>query len=82
MTPLGSTGPVRGKISHLTRVIPLIVFIKDGHFVTFPIQKCGILSKVEEIKGLRGGGPRYKAQAIPPIDAEIGQKDHLWMETN
>ena len=23
----------------------------------------------------------YAAQAIPPIDAEIGQKDHLWMET-
>jgi len=39
------------------------------------------LSKVKEIKGLRGGGPWYAAQAILPIDAEIGQKDHLWMET-
>jgi len=37
-------------------------------------------SKVNEIKGLRGGLLRYAAQAIPPIDAEIGQKDHLWME--
>jgi len=40
------------------------------------------LSKVKEIKGLRGGIRWYAAQAIPPIDAEIGQKDHLWMETN
>jgi len=24
----------------------------------------------------------YAAQAVPPIDAEIGQKDHLWMKTN
>jgi len=40
------------------------------------------LSKAKEIKGLRGGIRWYAAQAIPPIDAEIGQKDHLWMETN
>ena len=40
------------------------------------------MSKVKEIKGLRGGGPWYAAQAIPRIDAEIGQKDHLWMETS
>jgi len=24
----------------------------------------------------------YVAQINAPIDAEIGQKDHLWMETN
>ena len=24
----------------------------------------------------------YAAQAIPPIDAEIAKKGHLWMETN
>jgi hypothetical protein len=48
---------VRGKNSRLTSAIPLIVFIKDGHFVTFPIRKRGFLSKVNEIKGLRGGGP-------------------------
>jgi hypothetical protein len=41
-----------------------------------------ILSKVKEIEGLCGSILRYAAQAIPPIDAEIGQKDHLWMETN
>jgi len=40
------------------------------------------LFKVKEIKGLRGSDPLYKAQAIPPIDAKIWQKDHLWMETN
>jgi len=39
------------------------------------------LPKVKEIRGLRGGALWYAAQAIPPIDAEIGQKDHLRMET-
>jgi hypothetical protein len=34
-----------------------------------------------QIKGLRGGVPRYVAQAIPQIDAEIAEKGHLWMET-
>jgi hypothetical protein len=24
----------------------------------------------------------YAAQAIPPIDAEIAEKGHLWVETN
>jgi hypothetical protein len=24
----------------------------------------------------------YAAQAIPPIDAEIAEKGHLWTETN
>jgi hypothetical protein len=30
---------------------------------------------------LRGGILLYAAQAIPPIDAEIAKKGHLWMET-
>jgi len=38
--------------------------------------------KVKKIKGLRGGVPRYVAQAIPQIDAEIAEKGHLWMETS
>jgi hypothetical protein len=50
--------------------------------VVFPIQKCGFLPKVKEIKRLCGGVGYYVAQASAPIDAEIGQKDHLWMETN
>ena len=37
--------------------------------------------KVKEIKPLRGGVACYAAQAMAPIDAEIGQKDHLGMET-
>jgi len=53
--------------------------------VPFPIQKWKflskvketILSKVKETNGLRGGGPWFAAQAIPPIDAEIGPKEHL-----
>jgi hypothetical protein len=31
---------------------------------------------------LRGGILLYAAQAIPPIDAEIAEKGHLWTETN
>jgi hypothetical protein len=30
---------------------------------------------------MRGGVRGYAAQAIAPIDAEIEQKGHLWMET-
>jgi hypothetical protein len=39
------------------------------------------LPKVKEIKRLRGGVAHYAAQASAQIDAEFGQKDHLWMET-
>ena len=53
----------------------------DLHLLTFPIQKCVFLSKVKEIKQLRGGVHVYAAQAIAKINAEIGQKGHLWMET-
>ena len=38
--------------------------------------------KIKEIKLLRGDVACYVAQARAPIDAEIGQKDHPWMETN
>jgi len=39
------------------------------------------LFKVKEIKELRV--PSFgREQAIPQIDAEIGEKGHLWMETN
>jgi hypothetical protein len=48
----------------------------------FPIQKCGFLLKIKEIKHLRGDIVCYAAQASAQIDAGIGQKDHLWMETN
>jgi len=48
----------------------------------FPIQKCGFLSKVKKIKRLCGDVAGYVAQTNAPIDAEIGQKDHLWMETS
>ena len=53
----------------------------DGHLMEFPIQKCGFLPKVKEIKRLCGGVVYYAAQANAQIDAEIGQKDHLWMDT-
>jgi hypothetical protein len=54
----------------------------DGHLMVFPIQKCGFLPKVKEIKRLCGDVAGYVAQTNAPIDAEIGQKDHLWMETS
>ena len=47
----------------------------------FPIQKCTIFCKFNKIKELRGGILLYAAQAIPPIDAEIAEKGHLWTET-
>ena len=57
-------------------------YIRDGHLLVFPIQKCGFLPKVKEIKRLCGGVVYYAAQASAQIDAEMGQKDHFWMETN
>ena len=48
----------------------------------FPIQKCAIFRKLKEIKELRGGVLVYAAQGIPPIDAEIAEKGHLWTETS
>jgi hypothetical protein len=48
----------------------------------FPVQKCAIFRKFKEIKELRGGILLYAAQTIPPIDAEIAGKGHLWTETS
>ena len=47
----------------------------------FTIQKLGFLSKLKDIKRLCGAVVYSAAQANAQIDAEIGQKDHLWMET-
>jgi len=60
--------------------VPIHCFIKGTG--KFPIQKCAIFCKFEEIKELRGGIRLYAAQAIPPIDAEIAEKGHVWTETN
>ena len=35
----------------------------------------------QETTRLRGDVASHVAQAIPKIDAEIGEIDHLWMET-
>ena len=49
----------------------------------FPIQKCAIFRKFKEIGGIaRWQTVLYAAQAIPPIDAEIAGKGHLWTETS
>ncbi|MGB8336548.1 MAG: hypothetical protein WCE56_18780, partial [Desulfobacterales bacterium] len=60
--------------------MPIRVFIKGTD--KFPIQKCAIFRKFHEINELRGGILLYAAQAIPPIDAAIAGKGHLWTETN
>jgi hypothetical protein len=61
-------------------LVPIRGFIKGTD--KFPIQKCAIFRKFKEIKELRGGILLYAAQAIPPIDAEIAEKGHLWTETS
>ena len=60
--------------------MPIHDFMKSTN--KFPIQKCAIFCKFKEIKKLRGGVLVYAAQTIPPIDAEIAEKGHLWTETN
>ena len=58
-----------------------MVSLMMGTWGCFQFRNEIFLSKMEEIKGWHGDDPWYAAQAIPPIDADIGQKDHLWMET-
>jgi len=49
----------------------------------FPIQKCVISCKFKEISGIaRRQTVLYAAQTIPPIDAEIAEKGHLWTENS
>ena len=56
--------------------MPIHGFIKG--IGKFPVQKCAIFCKFKEISGIaRMRTVLYAAQAIPPIDAEIAEKDHL-----
>ncbi len=48
----------------------------------FQSGNANILPKFKEIKSLRGGVVYCAAQARAQIDAEIGQKGHLWKETD
>ena len=59
--------------------MPIHGFIEGT--VEFPIQKCAIFRKSKEIKELRGSVLVYTAQVIPPIDAEIAERGHIWTET-
>jgi len=61
------------------KIMPIHGFIEGTG--KFPIQKCAIFCKFKEIKELRGGVLLYAAQAIPLIDAEIAEKNHLLTET-
>jgi hypothetical protein len=60
-------------------LMPIRGFMKGTD--KFPIQKYAIFRTFKEIKELRGGILLYAAQAIPPIDAEIAEKGHLWTGT-
>jgi hypothetical protein len=51
-----------------------------GHWLVSDPENA-IFCKLKEINELRGGVLVYVAQAIPPIDAEIAEKGHLWTET-
>ena len=66
-------------VSRAAGIVPFHGFIEGTG--KFPIQKYAIFGKFKKIKGLRGGVLLYTAQAIPPIDAEIAGKGHLWTET-
>jgi len=58
---------------------PSTVFLKALiSFRSRNVQFSAISNKSWE---LRGGVLLYAAQAIPSIDAEIAEKDHLWTET-
>ncbi len=48
----------------------------------FPIRKGGIFRPGKEIKGLRGGVPKYAAQVTPKIDAARGEKDPFRTEVS
>jgi len=61
-------------------LVPIYGFINDTG--KFPIQKCAIFCKFKKIKELRGGVLLCAVQAIPPNDAEIAEKGHLWTKTN
>jgi hypothetical protein len=48
----------------------------------FPIRECEIFCEFKEISGIaRRRAVLHTAQAISPIDAEIAEKVHFWMET-
>ncbi|MGD9363929.1 MAG: hypothetical protein PVH85_34025 [Desulfobacterales bacterium] len=49
--------------------------------VANPEMRIFVQGKVKKIKRLCGGVVYYAAQASAQIDAEIGQNDHLWLET-
>ncbi|MFY9706664.1 MAG: hypothetical protein WAJ95_12165, partial [Desulfobacterales bacterium] len=48
----------------------------------FPIQNSPFSASSRKSAALRGGVLVSAAQEIPPIDAEIAEKGHLWTETN
>jgi hypothetical protein len=68
-------------LSQICQLVPIRGFVKGTD--TFPIQKCAIFRKFKENGGIaRRQTVVYAAQAIPPNDAEIAGKGHLWTETS
>ena len=69
------------RLSQICQLAPIRGFVKGTD--TFPIQKCAIFRKFKENGGIaRRQTVLYAAQAIPPNDAEIAGKGHLWTETS
>jgi hypothetical protein len=60
--------------------VPIHGFIKGTD--EFSIQKSPFSASSRKSAALRGGVLVYAAQTIPPIDAEIAEKGHLWTETS
>jgi hypothetical protein len=50
--------------------------------MSFRFRNAQFSASSRKSAALRGGILLYAAQAIPPIDAEIAEKGHLWTETN
>jgi hypothetical protein len=49
--------------------------------ISFRSRNTPFSASSRKSAALRGGVLVYAAQAIPPIDAEIAEKGHLWTET-
>ena len=73
---------VKNTRSELVSAHPRTLKKEVGTGVSFQFSPPRRIRKIKKIKGLRGGVPRYVAQAIPQIDAQIAEKGHLWMETS
>jgi hypothetical protein len=83
------------EISRLQKLLHGMVGVEEVHFISrecpstvslralisFRSRNEQFSASSRKSRALRGGVLVYAAQAIPPIDAEIAEKGHLWTET-